>query len=82
MTFIARLRKAYRWRTCPECFGKGVSVMETILKNNFHERPCSMCDGTGRVRYKFRVAWGVARRGMVDHEEDTATREDLSGLRA
>lgn len=72
MTFLQRYRLARRKRTCPKCKGAGTDIMDTILRHNFRKRPCSLCGGDGWVRYTRRVAWGVARRGRIDHEDDPA----------
>ena len=68
--FLARLRAARRWRTCPKCEGKGTDIIDTILRHDFRERPCDLCAGSGTLRYRWSVAWGVARRGRIDHESE------------
>ena len=72
MSVAERYGMARRWRTCPKCNGRGSDVIDTILRHNFHERPCSICGGDGRVRYSRSVAIGVALRGRIDHEIDPA----------
>lgn len=76
MRFPTRYSQARRWRVCPKCNGKGSDIFDTILRHDFHERPCDLCGGTGEVRYSRSVAFGVARRGRIDHESERSTPDD------